>query len=64
MGFHWSVFSHVLCSDLEKKFGDVDNLIPDTGSLVTKTVLNIKINEVQDKIPNYTKYVTTQNLIS
>ena len=64
MGFHWPVFSNVLCSDLEKKIGDVDNLIPDTRSLVTKTVLNIKINEVQDKIPNHAKYVTTQNLIS
>ena len=64
MGFHWPIFSHVLCSDLEKKIGDADNLIPDTRSLVTKTILNIKINEVQDKILNHTKYITTQNLIS
>ena len=32
---------------------------PDTSTLVTKTVLNTKINEVDNKILNKDKYITT-----
>ena len=31
----------------------------DTTRLVTKTVLNTKISEVENKIPNNDKYITT-----
>ena len=34
--------------------------IPDTSSLVTTNVLNTKISEVEDKIPNSSKYITNQ----
>ena len=54
---------------LEKKHSDtttlihinqhVDTIIPDTSGLVTTTVLNTKVNEVEKKIPNLDKYVTT-----
>ena len=33
--------------------------IPDTSSLVTKTVLNTKISEVENKILSHDKYITT-----
>ena len=33
---------------------------PDTSGLVTTTVPNTKINEVENKIPNNSKYITTQ----
>ena len=33
--------------------------IPDTGALVTTTVLNTKISEVENKIPNTISLVTT-----
>ena len=42
---------------MEKKIGDVD---PDTSGLVTTTVLNIKISEVENKISGNSKYITTQ----
>ena len=32
---------------------------PDTSGLVTTTVLNTKISEVENKIPNHDKYITT-----
>ena len=35
-------------------------MIPDSNSLVTTTVLNTKISEVRNKIPDYAKYITTQ----
>ena len=38
--------------NLEKIIADVDEKIPDTSSLVTTTVLNTKINEAENKIPN------------
>ena len=34
--------------------------IPDTSGLVTATFLNIKINEVENKMPDQYKYITTQ----
>ena len=33
--------------------------IPDTIFLVTATVLNTKISKVENKIPDYAKYITT-----
>ena len=36
--------------------------MPDTSSLVTATVLNTKISEVENKIPDYAKYITTQKI--
>ena len=36
--------------NLEKKIGDVDKKIPDTSGLVTTTVLNTKISEVEKNI--------------
>ena len=33
--------------------------IPDTKGLVTATVLNTKISEVGNKIPDSSKYITT-----
>ena len=41
------------------KINEVENKIPNTGSLVTTTVLNTKISEVENKIPNHDKYITT-----
>ena len=32
--------------------GDFDNKIPDVSELVTTTVLNTEISEVENKIPN------------
>ena len=37
---------------LEKRSGDVDKKIPDTSGLVTTTVLDKKISEVENKIPD------------
>ena len=34
--------------------------IPDTSGSVTKTVLNTKISEAENKIPDNSKYITTQ----
>ena len=36
--------------------------IPDTSGLVTTTVLNTKIGEVENKIPDNSKYIITQEL--
>ena len=35
-------------------------MIPDSSSLVTTNVLNTKISEVEEKIPDHAKYITTQ----
>ena len=45
--------------NLKKKLCDVYKKIPDPSSLMTATVLNTKINEVENKIPNHDKYITT-----
>ena len=34
--------------------------IPDTSALMTKTVLNTKISKVENKIPDNSKYITTE----
>ena len=39
---------------------EVENKIPDTGSLLTTNVLNTKISEVEIKIPENSKYITIQ----
>ena len=36
------------------------NKTPDTSSLVITTVLNTKISEVENEIPDNSKYITTQ----
>ena len=38
--------------NLEKKVEDIDKKIPDKSGLVTTTVLNTKISEVENKFPN------------
>ena len=35
-------------------------MIPDSSSLVTTNGLNTKISEVEEKIPDHAKYITTQ----
>ena len=44
---------------LEKKTCDVENKIPGVTGLVTTTVLNTKIGEVENKTADHTKYITT-----
>ena len=39
--------------NLEKKIGDVHTKIPDSIGLVNTTVLNIKIKQVENNIPDY-----------
>ena len=34
--------------------------IPNTSSLITANVLNTKISEIENKIPDNFKYITTQ----
>ena len=36
--------------------------IPDTSVIVTPTVLNTKISEVKNEIPDYAKYINNQEL--
>ena len=36
--------------------------ISDTSGLVTTTALNTKISEVKDRVPDHSKYITTQEL--
>ena len=43
------------------KIGKVDNKILDTSGLVTTAVLNTKIKEVEDKIPNVSVLVQRAN---
>ena len=50
--------------NLEKKIGDVGKKIPDISGLVTATVLNTKISEVENNIPVDAKFNSTQKLIS
>ena len=35
-------------------------IIPDTSYLVTATILNTKMSKVEKKIPDGSKYITTQ----
>ena len=34
--------------------------IPDTSALVTSTILNTKVSEIENKIPENSKYITNQ----
>ena len=45
--------------NIEKKIGDVDKKIPNTGGLVTKTVLNTEISEVESKRSDTTNLMST-----
>ena len=48
--------------DIDKKLPDiseVQNKILDTSGLVTTTVLNTKIGEVENKVPDHAKYIAT-----
>ena len=48
--------------NLEKKKlkKDVDKKVPHTSDLVTATNLNTKISEVENKIPDNSKYITQE----
>ena len=48
--------------NFEKKTGDVDNKVQTTSSLVSSTVLNIKISEVENKLLTDSSNVTTCTL--
>ena len=43
-----------------KNWCEVENKIPNTSNLVTTIVLNTKTNEVGNKIPENSKYITIQ----
>ena len=45
---------------MNTKIGKTENKITNATNLVTKTVLNTKLREVQNKIPYHAKYITTQ----
>ena len=48
-------FSDYNC--FEYKISEVENQISDTSSLVTTTVLNTKIEEAENKIPDHVEYI-------
>ena len=52
-------FGDYYCTEQNTKY---QNRIPNTGSLVTTTVSNTKISEVENKIPDNSKYITTQKV--
>ena len=45
---------------LNTKNSEVENKIPDTGSLATATALNTKISKVENELPDNSKYITIQ----
>ena len=45
---------------MNTKIGKTENKITNATNLVTKTVLNTKLREVQNKVPYHAKYITTQ----
>ena len=49
---HINKYNTDLEKNLEKAIGDFDKKMPDTSGLVTTAVLNTKISEVENKIPN------------
>ena len=50
---------------LNTKVSEVENISPNTSSLVTTTVLNAKPSEVANKILDHAKYINTlKNLIT
>ena len=50
--------------NLERKNGDVDQKIPNTSSLVTTIVLNAKISEAENKIPDNSSDNNSDNYFS
>ena len=65
--FDAATLFHINQYNKDKQNGDGDKKMPDTSGLVTTTVLNAKFSEVQNKIPDHAKYITTQefnNLIA
>ena len=49
-------------SDLERKISDADKKIPDTSELFRKTDYNVKITEIEGKIPNISSLATAYTL--
>ena len=45
---------------MNTKISEVENKIPNTSILVTRTIYNTKVNEVEKKIPDHAKYTTTE----
>ena len=45
---------------MNTKIRKVENKIPSSNNLETKTVLNTNISEAENKIPGYSKYITTE----
>ena len=46
------------------KINYIEDKIPDTTNLATKTTLNAKINEVKEEIPSITNLATTASFIA
>ena len=63
-----SKLSHVVKNDVVKKdvynakIKNIEDKIPDTTNLATKTNLNAKINEVKGEIPRITNLATKSSL--
>ena len=51
-------FSDYSC--FEYKNSEIENKAQNTGCLITTTVLNTKISEVENEIPGNSKYITIQ----
>ena len=49
---------------MEKKISDTDKKIPDTSELIIKTNYNVKITEIEGKIPSITALATTAALVA
>ena len=49
---------------LNPKISDVGNKTPEASSLVTTTVLKTEIRKVEIKIPDNSKYITSQTFNS
>ena len=49
-------------SDLERKISDADKKTPDTSELFRKTDYNVKITEIEGKIPNISSLATAYTL--
>ena len=49
---------------MEKKISNTDKKIPDTSELIIKTNYNVKITEIEGKIPSITALATTAALVA
>ena len=49
---------------MEKKISDTDNKMSDTSELIIKTNYNVKITEIEGKIPSITALATTAALVA